>query len=409
MSEAAGNERADGAQAPEAQADAAQAGADAAARRLALDEAHRRHGAVMVERGGRLLPASYGDAKAEYEAVRGKGSAGLFDLSARGRVEVAGAEAVQFLNGLITNDVKALAPGAWMRAAFPNPQGRLVAAARVARAAEEQKFLIDTEPATRDAVFKSLERFALAGDFRVRDAGGETVQLSIQGAAAPEILARALGEDAAKIGRGRAAVVTRREGRALTVLRATHTGEDGFDLVCEAGAGVELFEALVSAGARPAGWDALEVLRIEAGVARYGADADDSNVVTEANLDDAVSYTKGCYVGQEIIARIHWRGHVAKKLTGLVLDAEGAAARPGARLRTADGARDAGRVTSVAHSPRLARQIALAYVKYDFLEPGTQLVVMPDDEGGEAGRATVAALPLVRGSWHGPEGGGAES
>ena len=401
--------KSDGAQASaddaRANADGAQASGEAAPRSLALEAAHLRHGAAVVERGGWLLPANYGDAAAEYEAVRGGASAGLFDLSARGRVEVSGAEAVQFLNGLITNDVKTLGAGAWMPAAFPNPQGRLVAAARVARATEDQSFLIDTEAATRAAVFRSLERFTLAGDFRLRDLGDETVLLSAQGAAAADVVSRALGEEASRTARGRVATVAWRDGQPLTILRATHTGEDGFDLVCAAGSAGELWDALVAAGARPAGADALEVLRIEAGIARYGADADDSNVVTEANLDDAVSYTKGCYVGQEIIARIRWRGHVAKKLTGLLLDGTGAAARRGARLKTADGARDAGRVTSVAHSPRLGRQIALGYVKYDFLEPGTRLVVAGEGDA-DGGSATVAALPLVRGGWHADEGEG---
>jgi folate-binding protein YgfZ len=374
-----------------------------ATKSLPLEEAHRRHGAAMVEREGWLLPANYGAAAAEYEAVRGGASAGLFDLSARGRTEVSGAEAVQFLNGLVTNDVKTLGPGAWMNVGFPNPQGRLVAAARVARAAEGQAFLIDTEAATRAAVFKSLERFTLAGDFRVRDLGDETAHLSVQGAAAADIVSRALGEGASRVERGRVAAVAWRGAQSLTILRATHTGEDGFDVICDAASAGELWEALVTAGARPAGADALEVLRIEAGVVRYGADADDSNVVTEANLDDAVSYTKGCYVGQEIIARIHWRGHVAKKLTGLLLDAGGAAVSVGARLKTVDGARDAGRVTSVAHSPRLGLQVALAYVKYDFLEPGTELAVVGEGDRA-AGRATVAALPLVRGSWYGAAG-----
>ena len=388
----------------ESKAEGAQSGDDARPRRLALEATHRRHGAVVVEREGWLLPANYGDAAAEYEAVRGGKSAGLFDLSARGRIEVSGAEAVQFLNGLITNDVKTLGPGAWIRAAFPNPQGRLVAAARVARAAEGQSFLIDTEAATRAVVFKALERFTLAGDFRVRDLGDETAHLSVQGAAAQRIVSRALGEEASRTKRGRVALASWRGGQPVTILRATHTGEDGFDLICDAGRAGDVWDALVAAGARPAGADVFEVLRIEAGVARYGADADDSNVVTEANLDDAVSYTKGCYVGQEIIARIHWRGHVAKKLTGLLLDAGGGAARVGARLKTADGAREVGRVTSVAHSPRLGRQVALAYVKYDFLEPGTELVVAGEGDDA-AGRATVAALPLVRGSWHEAAGG----
>ena len=117
---------------------------DAAARRTPLEEAHRRAGARLVGREGCVVPASYGDAGAEYEAVRG--GAGLFDLSSRGRVEVSGGEAVMFLNGMLTNDVAKLEEGAWMHAAFPNPQGRLVAAARIIR--RGGAFLFDTEGAT---------------------------------------------------------------------------------------------------------------------------------------------------------------------------------------------------------------------------------------------------------------------
>ncbi|HYP53669.1 MAG TPA: hypothetical protein VEQ42_09015, partial [Pyrinomonadaceae bacterium] len=122
-------------------------------RRSPLEDAQRRLGARMTERDGWTLAADYGDAPAEYEAVRA--GVGLVDLSSRGRVEVSGSESVMFLNGLITNDAKALAPGAWMAAAFPNVQGRLLAHARVARRGDA--FLSDTEPATSARVFQSLE------------------------------------------------------------------------------------------------------------------------------------------------------------------------------------------------------------------------------------------------------------
>src|ERR1044072_2719986 len=114
---------------------------------------------------------------AEYEAVRG-GGAGLFDLSSRGRVEVSGGEAVMFLNGMLTNDVAKLEEGAWMHAVFPNPQGRLLASVRVLR--DGGRFLFDTEATTHPTVLKHLERFTLAGDFRVRDLTAETVMLSVQ-------------------------------------------------------------------------------------------------------------------------------------------------------------------------------------------------------------------------------------
>src|SRR5215213_6921293 len=116
-----------------------------AIRKSPLDEMHERLGATMIEVGGLLLPASYGETSAEYAAVR-EGGAGLIDLSLRGRIEVSGSEAVQFLNGLVTNDVKALSENAWMRAAFPNVQGRLISEARVLRLSGD-RFLFDTEAA----------------------------------------------------------------------------------------------------------------------------------------------------------------------------------------------------------------------------------------------------------------------
>src|SRR5215203_1838975 len=129
---------------------------------------------------------------AEYEAVRG-GGAGLFDLSAGGRVEVSGGEAVMFLNGMLTNDVAGLEEGAWMHAAFPNPQGRLLASTRVLR--DGGRFLFDTEPATYPVLLKTLGRFTLAGDFRVRDLTSETALVSLQGARAADVLGEVLGED----------------------------------------------------------------------------------------------------------------------------------------------------------------------------------------------------------------------
>jgi folate-binding protein YgfZ len=328
--------------------------------------------------------------RAEYDAVRG-GGAGLFDLSARGRIEVRGTEAVQFLNGLITNDVKTLAPGAWMYAAFPNVQGRLLALARVLRPGDESVFLFDTEAATRERVRQNLERFTLAGDFHVRDLTAETAQLSLQGAQAAQLIAQVLGADTAQLERMRVAAVSW-HGHALTLLRATHTSEDGFDLIAGADASAELRRALLDAGALPSGGDTFEVLRIEAGIARYGVDMMETNVVLEAVPEEAVSYTKGCYVGQEIIARIHWRGHVAKRLTGLLFDGDRAVA-PEAKIVAPDG-KEIGRVTSAVFSPHLARTVALGYVKFDYLAPGTEVRV-----GDEARAARVSALPLVHGSW----------
>jgi folate-binding protein YgfZ len=360
--------------------------------KLPLDELHRLGGAVMTERDGWSVPASYGNSAAEYRAVRDGGGAGLIDLSSRARIEVSGTEAVQFLNGLVTNDMKTLSEGAWMAAAFPTPQGRLIASTRVIR--REDSFLFDTDTVSHAALLRTLSRFTLAGDFRVADLTEEIAQLSLQGERAAEILGQVLGEDARSVERLHVVRILWKQ-RSVMVMRATHTGEDGFDLFVDAGEASALWQELQAAGAWPTGYDALEILRIEAGLPRFGVDMDETNIVTEAGLDDAVSYTKGCYTGQEIIARIHWRGHVARKLAGLVFDEEGEIERD-ARLRTEADGKEIGRITSTVFSPRLNRRIALGYVKYDYLKPGTRVSVASNDV--ERG-ATVTELPFVRGGW----------
>jgi folate-binding protein YgfZ len=331
-------------------------------------------------------------ASTEYSAVR-NGGAGLIDLSARGRLRVSGSEAVTFLNGLITNDMKTLAVNSWMPAVFPNVQGRLLAAVRVIH--REDGFLIDTETATQETVLKLVERFTMAGDFRVTNVTGELAMLSLQGKKAAEIVRTMLGDEAANIERQQVATAKVGNDSNATIIRATHTAEDGFDLFVDAKSAENLRDSLRNAGAQSVGSDVLETLRIEAGLARYGLDMDETNVVTETNLDDAVSFTKGCYLGQEIIARIKYRGHVAKKLTGLTLEGDLNLER-GARILS-DEEKEIGRVTSATFSPSLARTIALGYVKYDYLAPGTKVkVVSPEHEFP----ATVAELPFVRGSWY---------
>lgn len=305
-----------------------------------------------------------------YEAVR-DGGAGLIELSERGRIRVSGSEATMFLNGLVTNDVKSLAENRWMPAVFPTVQGRLIGAVRIARV--KDGFLIDTERASHDAVLKTISRFTMAGDFKVADITDESAVLSVQGTGAGKVVEKALETMVADMPRNG---VSRHEG--VTITRATHTGEDGFDLVFDSARAGDLRQALLDAGATPVDEETFEILRVEAGIARFGRDMDESNVIPETNLDDAVSYTKGCYVGQEIIVRIKHRGHPAKKLVGLKLDQP---AEAGANI------------TSAVVSPKLG-SIGLGYVRYEFIEPGTNVLL-------DNVNATVTELPFIRGSWYG--------
>lgn len=296
----------------------------------------------------------------DYEAVR-EGGAGLIDLSAlRGRIRVSGSEATMFLNGLITNDIKNATENSWLPAVFPTVQGRLIGAVRILRS--DSGFLIDTESASHEAVLKTISRFTMAGDFQVSDVSDEIALLSVQGKRAGEVIQTVDG----------------------VVIRATHTGEDGYDVLTTD----PLSEKLVAAGAQIVSPETFEVLRIEAGIARHGKDMDETNVVLETNLDDAVSYTKGCYVGQEIIVRIKHRGHVAKKLTGLKFEAD--VQEP---VITSEDGKEIGRITSSTYSPKLESHIALGYVRYEYLAAGTKVKA-----GAISG--TVTEIPFVRGSWY---------
>lgn len=365
--------------------------------KVPLHEVHVDCGATMKERDNWLVPASYNDVLFEYAAVRER-VAGVIDLSSRGRFRVSGSEAVPFLNGLITNDMKSLKENEWMPAAFPNVQGRLIASVRVVRLPDESGakptpvFLIDTEAATHEHVLNAIQRFTLAGDFHVDDITRQVVLLSVQGKTAAEIVRSLLGEAPANLPANGVLVVQWQQ-KTLTVVRATHTAEDGFDLIVDADSASSLWKALIE-GADPVGHDALEMLRIEAGLPRYGLDMDENNVVTEV-LDEAVSFSKGCYVGQEIIARIKYRGHVAKKLVGITFDRIVKLDHE-TKIKAADE-KEIGRITSSMLSPHLGRTIALGYVKYDYVAPGCS-VGISTAAGEFAGHVTE--LPFIRGSWY---------
>ncbi len=327
----------------------------------------------------------------QYSAVR-DGGAGWFDLSARGRILVSGSEAVTFLNGLITNDMKTLALNSWMTAAFANVQGRLLAVVHVLH--QDDGFLIDTENVTHERVLNMLNRFTLAGDFRVADMSSEIAMLTVQGRKAADIIGTVINEDAGAI-QPRQLLKTPFGQTEATIIRATHTAEDGFDVFIDANATQQLLDSLTAAGATAVEQAVAETLRIEAGIPLYGVDMDETTIVTETNLDDAVSFTKGCYLGQEIVVRIKHRGHVAKKLAGIVSE-DGGVIKADAKI-ISDNGKEIGGVTSSTFSPRLDRTIALAYVKYDYLAPGTKAMVA-DGENKLTG--SVTELPFVRGSWY---------
>jgi len=361
--------------------------AESTIRRSNLIDAEMELGARFGTFHGWEMAQSYSDLSEEYAAVRA--GVGLIDLSYHGAIKVWGGEAVQFLNGLVSNDVKTLAAGKGMRAAFLTGHGKVRALSRVLNLGEQ--FLIITDPQTHEKVFKYVFPFSYAGDFKVEDASAEYGLLSVQGPKAPLIMKEICFEPLPSLAE-HDWIQTLIAGHRTLVVRASHTGEVGFDILMPNSALRDVWDFVLLKGQFhslvPVGLQALDSLRIEAGVPVYGIDVDETNMLLETGLEDVVSFTKGCYTGQEAVAMATYRGHVSKKLSGLLIDSD-IVPRRGDILRK-DG-KEIGIITSALRSVSIGSVIALAYVKYGFFEVGNILEIVTDSS---ILQATVLKLPF---------------
>ena len=358
------------------------------ARPTPLLEIHRARGAVLVEEDGWILPSRFGAPLDEYAAVRS--AAGFFDLCDHAVVRLTGPDRVSFLQGMVSNDVKNLAPGHGVYAAVLDVNGKILADLRVL-CAEDSFILLLREP-LKQKIIGHLNRYLVADDVEIEDPEGRYGVISIQGPHALLLLSAVAPRQDPPV-RMVEHRLLRIAGREVRAVRATHTGEEGFDLLMEVPDLTPVVEELERAGAalsaRWAGREAGEILRVEAGLARYGVDMDEDTLLLEAGLDHAVSFQKGCYLGQEVIERVHSRGHVNKKLAGLTLDGK-TPARRGDRIGA--GGKEIGRVTSSVFSPKINRVVALGYLQRDYLEPATAVSVQLN---GTVVGGAVTALPFV--------------
>lgn len=297
---------------------------------------------------------------------------GLLDRSDRGKLALTGADAKSFLQGQVTNDVEALVPGAGCFATFLTPKGKMLGDLRILDAGDE--LLLDTERVALQELFNMIRRFGIGYDVELHKRTLERGLLSL------------IGPDAASVA-GVADLAAMEHAHLPAVLggvaaRAIRT-DVGLDLLCDSADTEALRTAVAQSGAVPVPEDAVEVLRVERGRPRYGVDLDDTVIPQEAGLNErAVSFTKGCYVGQETVARLHYRGKPNRHLRGLRLT--GPVDR-GAEIRFGD--RVVGRVGSAVVSPRLG-PIALALVRRE-APVGSEVTVDPDIS------ARVAELPFV--------------
>ncbi|MHB8692289.1 MAG: CAF17-like 4Fe-4S cluster assembly/insertion protein YgfZ [Solirubrobacteraceae bacterium] len=303
-------------------------------------------------------------------------AAGLLDRSERGKLALTGSDAKSFLHGQVSNEIEALAPGSGCYAAFLTPKGKMLGDLRIL--ATDDSLLLDTERISLQELFNMIRRFSIGYDVELHK---RTLQSGLLSLIGPDSAALA-SVDGGVLGAEEHAHVSAEIG-GVTV-RAIRT-ETGVDVLCDAEATERVRAALEAAGARAVSEAAAETLRIEHGRPRYGVDLDDTVIPQEAGLNErAVSFTKGCYVGQETVARLYYRGKPNRHLRGLrVSDGSGPLA-VGADLVL--GERSVGTITSVTVSPRFG-PIGLALVRRE-AEPGATVSVST----GQA--ATVVSLPF---------------
>jgi aminomethyltransferase len=342
---------------------------------------HQEAGARLVEEAGWRMPADFGDAEAEHRACRE--GAIVLDLSHWGKLALSGPDAAAFLHGMLTNRVQDLRPGEGVYAAFLTRQGKFVSDLHLYR--READFLALLPPGMSAPLAGALDHFIIMDQVELADRTEALCALGAFGPKAREIVSRAGLPWPGLAEHGFAA---RDE---VLAARELWTGEEGCVILAPADRAGALWDALASAGARPAGLRAFETLTLEAGVPLFGPDMGPEVNPMQAGLETrALDFGKGCYIGQEVIAKIKYLGQVNRGLAGLCV--EGAEAPP-AGAAAWRGEEAAGEVTRSALSPTLGRGIAFAYLHRKAMEPGTALRLRWP--GGEAG-ARVVELPFYR-------------
>jgi folate-binding protein YgfZ len=356
---------------------------------LPLREFHQELNARFTEINGCEAVADYGDFLAEHRALRE--TAGVLDLSFRSRIVLTGADRVRLLNGQVTNNVKDLPSGAGCYAALVTNKGKMQSDANIYILPNE--ILLDLEPGFGATVAQRLENYIIADDVQVIDAAPHYGLLSAQGPRAWEsVNALGLGFVAPEKPFTWTSINDPTLGE-IYCMNQPRIGTSGFDLFVPMNSLAALADKLI-AGAkqfdgRACGWMSFETARIEAGIPRFGADMDETNLPPEAGLDTrAISYTKGCYIGQEVIARIRTYGQVAKSLRGLRF-ADDLKTLPAKGDKLVFNGKEVGYVCSAIHSPALGANIGLGYVRREHNQPGTELSLK-----SAVGESTARIVPL---------------
>ncbi|MBM3795623.1 MAG: aminomethyl transferase family protein [Acidobacteria bacterium] len=307
-----------------------------------------------------------------YQALRE--SAGVFDLSGRGHLRVTGEDRARLLHAMTTNHIQALQPGAACYAFFLNAQGKVLADVNVI--ATETSLLLDLEAERAQPMYEHLDRFIIADDAEVTNLTDHVSVIALEGPQAPAVMER-MGIDAPEEFRWV-------DWRTWVVAGLSATGERGFRFFMPRAEGPGVMSWIAGAGATMASFDEWNVVRLERGVPRYGVDITEREIPHETRLvEHAVSFSKGCYLGQEIVERVRSRGHANRALVNLLLMGHTAPA-PRAKLSVDDQA--VGEITSAAFSPSVGAVVALGYVRVEAIQRAVHFEVEGGLSAGLAGK-----------------------
>jgi folate-binding protein YgfZ len=360
---------------------------------LLLHEFHHGLGARFSEMNGAEIIADYGDCPAEHNALRE--TAGVLDFSFRGRICLPGADRVRFLHGQITNEVKKLRAVEGCYAALTTAKGRMESDLNVFNLPDE--LLLDFEPGLMEKISQRLEKFIVADDVQIVDAAPHYGLLSVQGPKAAEVIGMiGLGNDAPKSERSIVKISDATLGD-IYLAKMPRLSQSGFDIFVPNHSLGAVADKLIAAakrvGGRACGWTAFETVRIEAGIPRFGADMDETNLPMECGIESrAMSFNKGCYIGQEVLNRVHTIGHVTKELRGLRL-ADDLKTLPRKGDKLFHGDKEIGYVTSAVKSPALNANIALGYVRREANQMGAELTLQTANQNSVA---KIVELPFVK-------------
>lgn len=319
------------------------------------------------------------DTLLQYGALRD--GIGFADVSDRTQIELTGEDRASFLHNFCTNDIKKLSPGEGCEAFVTNVQGKILG--HVLVFCGDQSLVVETVPGQAQGIISHLDRYLITEDVELHDRTAEWSQLLVAGAGAANFLAEQCSAELPGIPMGH--VATQLNDIRVAIRRVELVGPSSFLVSCDSNRFAELTGILRDAGATECSHDAVEMCRIQAGWPAYGLDITEKNLPQEVGRDAAaISLTKGCYLGQETVARIDALGHVNRTLVGVAFSGDEV---PRRETELMAGDKAVGHVTSAIFSPRLESPIGLAYVRREHNSFGTQL-------SSEFGKAIVVKLPI---------------